>query len=119
MNIKNHNTKLNYKINGNLSYGFLKNRILELLTKEAALEDIFKELQNLFIQNTIPIRPNRNNKRNVDRYRTRIKPLVLKNQKDAIKQFLNLLTLTARVYSRHRFFRGKVSKFQLVQIPYW
>lgn len=78
MNIKNHNTKLNYKINNNLSSGFLKNRILELLTKEASLEDIFKELQNLFIQNTIPIRPNRNNKRNVDRYRTRIKPLVLK-----------------------------------------
>ena len=84
LNIKNHNTKLNYKINGNLSYGFLKNRILELLTKEASLENIFKDLQNLFIQNTIPIRPNRNNKRNVDKYRTRIKPLVLKNQKDAI-----------------------------------
>jgi len=84
LNIKNHNTKLNYKINSNLSYGFLKNRILELLTKEASLENIFNELQNLFIQNTIPIRPNRNNKRNVGRYRNRIKPLVLKNQKDAI-----------------------------------
>ncbi|WP_191963304.1 IS4 family transposase [Flavobacterium luteum] len=84
LNIKNHNTKLNYKINSNLSYGFLKNRILELLTKEASLENIFNELQNLFIQNTIPIRPNRNNKRNVGRYRNRIKPLVLKNQKDAL-----------------------------------
>ena len=84
LNIKNQDTKLDYKINGNLSYGFLKNRILELLIKEASLENIFKELQNLFLQNTIPIRPNRNNKRNVDRYRARVKPLVLKNQKDAI-----------------------------------
>jgi hypothetical protein len=31
LNLKNHKTKLNYKINGNLSYGFLKNRVLELL----------------------------------------------------------------------------------------
>ena len=84
LNIKNHKTKLNYKINGNLSYGFLKNRVLELLIKEASLENIFKELQDLFIQNTIPIRTNRNNKRNVGKYRARIKPQVLKNQKDAI-----------------------------------
>lgn len=84
LDIKNQETKLDYKINGNLSYGFLKNRILELLIKEASLENIFKELQNLFLQNTIPIRPNRNNKRNVDRYRARVKPLVLKNQKDAV-----------------------------------
>ena len=28
---KNRNTRLNYKINTNLSYGFLKNRVLELL----------------------------------------------------------------------------------------
>ena len=34
---KNRNTRLNYKINTNLSYGFLKNRVLELLIKEAPL----------------------------------------------------------------------------------
>lgn len=84
LNLKNHKTKLNYKINGNLSYGFLKNRVLELLIKEASLENIFKELQDLFIQNTIPIRPNRNNIRNVGKYSNRIKPQVLKNQKDAM-----------------------------------
>jgi hypothetical protein len=81
---KNQNTKLDYKINTNLSYGFLKNRILELLFKEAPLEEVFKELENLFLQNTIPIRLNRNNKREVGKYRNRIRPLVLKNQKDAI-----------------------------------
>lgn len=81
---KNSNTKLNYKINTNLSYGFLKNRILELLIKEAPLETVFNELENIFMQNTIPIRENRNNNRNVGKYRVRSKPKVTKNQKDAI-----------------------------------
>lgn len=84
LSIKNRNTKLDYKINTNLSYGFLKNRILELLFKEAPLEEVFNELENLFLQNTIPIRPNRSNKREVGKYKKRIRPLVLKNQKDAI-----------------------------------
>ncbi|MDN3674589.1 IS4 family transposase [Flavobacterium branchiarum] len=84
LKVKNQNTKLNYKVNTNLSYGFLKNRILELLFKEAPLEEVFKELEKLFLQNTIPIRLNRNNKREAGKYRNRIRPLVLKNQKDAI-----------------------------------
>jgi hypothetical protein len=42
LKIKNKNTKLDYKINTNLSYGFLKNRILELLFKEAPLEEVFR-----------------------------------------------------------------------------
>lgn len=81
---KNLNTKLDYKINTNLSYGFLKNRILELLIKEAPLESILTELENLFLENTIPIRENRSNKRNTGKYRVRSKPKVTKNQKDAI-----------------------------------
>lgn len=67
-----------------MSYGFLKNKILELLFKEAPLEEVFDELENLFLKNTIPIRLNRNNKREVGKYRNRIRPFVLKNQKDAI-----------------------------------
>jgi hypothetical protein len=55
-----------------------------LLFKEAPLEEVFKELENLFLQNTIPIRLNRNNKREAGKYRTRVRSLVLKNQKDAI-----------------------------------
>ncbi|MNT67021.1 hypothetical protein D3C72_2051330 [compost metagenome] len=81
---KNSNTRLNYKINTNLSYGFLKNRILELLIKEAPLEIVFNELENIFMQNTIPIRETRNNNRNVGKYRVRSKPKVTKNQRDAI-----------------------------------
>lgn len=53
LKVKNQNTKLDYKINTNLSYGFLKNRILELLFKEAPLEEVFSflfcfEIKNYF-----------------------------------------------------------------------
>lgn len=84
LKLKNKNTKLDYKINTNLSYGFLKNRILELLFKEAPLDEVFEELENLFLKNTVPIRLNRNNKRKAGKYLNRKRPLVLKNQKDAI-----------------------------------
>ena len=82
--IKKLDTRLNYKINTNLSYGFLKNRVLELLIKEVPLESVFNELESIFLQNTIPIRENRNNIRNTGKYRVRSKPKVTKNQKDAI-----------------------------------
>lgn len=76
--------KYNYKVNTNLSYGFLKNRILVLLYERQPIEKIFYELQELFLNNTIPIRNNRTNTRNKDKFRVRIKPKVTKNQKDAI-----------------------------------
>jgi hypothetical protein len=72
------------KVNTNLSYGFLKNRILELLWEEIPANDIYKELKRLFIKNTIPIRNNRSNLRQTGKYKKRIRPVVLKNQKDAI-----------------------------------
>lgn len=84
LKIQNQGKKYIQKINTNLSYGFLKNRILELLFKEAPLEQVFSELESLFLKNTVPIRENRKNKREVGKYRNRIRPLVLKNQKDAI-----------------------------------
>jgi hypothetical protein len=65
-----------------ISYRFLKNRVLELLFKEGSAEDVFLKLRTLFLNNTVPIRPDRNNKRVVGKYRTRTQ--VLKNQKDAI-----------------------------------
>jgi len=82
--IENERKQLNYKVNTNLSYGFLKNRILELLYKKAPIEGIFHELEGLFLKNTVPIRENRSNNRNVGKYRCRLKPKVTKNQKDAI-----------------------------------
>ncbi|WP_104811206.1 transposase [Polaribacter filamentus] len=82
--LENKNKKYNYKINTNLSYGFLKNRILELFFSENSQENSIIELKKLFKENQIPIRPNRSNKRNTSKYRTRRKPKVTKNQKDTI-----------------------------------
>jgi hypothetical protein len=48
LQIKKRSTKLDYKINKNLSNGFLKNRILELFFNEAPLKHVFEELENFF-----------------------------------------------------------------------
>jgi hypothetical protein len=76
--------KYQYKVNTNLSYGFLKNRIIELFLSDKDMSVITAELRKLFKRHTIPIRPNRKYYRNVDKYRKRTKPKVLKNNKDAI-----------------------------------
>jgi hypothetical protein len=81
---QNQDKKYDYKVNTNLSYGFLKNRVLELLYKEAPLDKIFQELEALFLQHTGPICNNRSVERHVGRYRARIRPKVTKNHKDAI-----------------------------------
>jgi len=81
---QNQDRKYDYKVNTNLSYGFLKNRVLELLYKQAPLDKIFQELETLFLQHTVPIRNNRSIERHVGRYRARIRPKVTKNHRDAI-----------------------------------
>ncbi len=76
--------KYQYKVNSNLSYGFLKDRIITLFFSNKEMEIIVSELKELFKKHTIPIRPNRKYERNTDKYRKRGKPKVLKNIKDAI-----------------------------------
>jgi hypothetical protein len=78
------NRKLTYKINTNLSYGFMKNKIITLFFSNKNMEDIVDQLKILFKQELVPIRPNRSNKRNIGKYRRREKPKVTKNQKDSI-----------------------------------
>ena len=82
--IKNQSTKLDYKINANLSYGHLKDTVLELLGNRAPIDKIFQELQALFLEYPVPIRPNRTNLRKSGMYRSKTKPKVTKNQRDAI-----------------------------------
>ena len=76
--------KYSYKVNTNLSYGFLKNRILDLLGQKQPLENVFLELQQLFLKHTVPIRNNRKSTRNKDKFRARVRPKITKNQKDSI-----------------------------------
>ena len=76
--------KLNYKVNNNLSYGFLKNRILELFLTEDSMESATLELKALFKKHLVPIRPNRSYERNTSKNRSRRKHKVAKNQKDTL-----------------------------------
>lgn len=78
------NRKLTYKVNTNLSYGFLKNKIITLFFSNTNINDVVAQLKALFKQNLIPIRPNRSNQRNIGKYRRRERPKITKNQKDAI-----------------------------------
>lgn len=78
------NRKLEYKVNTNLSYGFLKNKVLTLFFSDNDLVDMVEQLKELFKQNLVPIRPNRSNQRNTGKYRRRERPKTTKNQKDAI-----------------------------------
>lgn len=75
--------KWDYKVNTNLSYGFLKNEIVSLFFSKSDIDDIVEELKTLYKNNLVPIRPNRFNQRN--KLRRTIKKLqVAKNQRDAI-----------------------------------
>lgn len=73
-----------HKVNANLSYGFLKNRVIELLHQKGPLEPILAELETLFLKHTIPIRSNRTNPRNTQKYRYKDKPIVTKNHRDSL-----------------------------------
>ena len=72
-----------YKINANLSIGFIKTRLVELFLEESKTQNILLELEKLFIKNVIPIRPNRSFDRNTFKYRNRKKPAITKNFKQA------------------------------------
>jgi len=78
------NRKLTYKVNTNLSYGFLKNKIIALFFSNTDINAVVVQLKVLFKQNLIPIRPNRSNKRNIGKYSRRERPKLTKNQKVAI-----------------------------------
>jgi len=73
--------KLKYKVNTNLSYGFLKNRIIRLLEENGDMET---ELKKLFKKHLVPIRPNRKYQRNNGKHRYRTKSKIFMNQKDSI-----------------------------------
>jgi len=73
-----------YKVNSNLSYGFLKNRIITLFFSDKETDIIVSELKELFKKHIIPVRPNRKYERKTDKYRKRGKPKLLKNKKDAL-----------------------------------
>ena len=59
--------KYEYKINRNISWSYLKNRILKLFIQSNSSFEILMELQNLFGRNIEPVRPDRNVPRTVQK----------------------------------------------------
>lgn len=80
----NNDTKYQYKVNNNLSYGFLKDRIVTLFFSDKDMTSITSELRVLFRRHLIPIRPERKFDRDVGKFRKRTRPKVLKNMKDSM-----------------------------------
>lgn len=81
----NQGKKYDYKINTNVSYGLLKNRVVTLfLDKQPKDVDMVEQLKDLFKSHLVPISNNRKFERNSGKYRSRIKPKITKNQKDAV-----------------------------------
>jgi len=80
----NANRRYGYKVNDNVSYGLMKNRVLELLYQKVPLDKVYQELEDLFLRHTVPIRSNRKNPRDTQKYRYKDKPIVTKNQKDCL-----------------------------------
>ena len=62
----------------------MKDRIITMFFSEKPMEIIVSELRDLFKKHTIPIRPNRKFKRDIDKYRLRGRPKVFINNKDAL-----------------------------------
>ena len=75
--------KYRYKVNNSLSYGFLKDRIITLFFSDKEMGIVVSELKELFKKHTVPIRSNRKHARDIDKYRKRGRPKLLKNNKNA------------------------------------
>lgn len=81
---KNSQTKYEYKVNTNLSLGFIKQKLVDVFLGEMPLETVLLELQTLFIRNIIPIRPNRTYPREKDKFGRLGLPAVTKNFKSTL-----------------------------------
>lgn len=75
--------KYQYKVNTNLSYGFLKNKIIGIFLDQQP-DQILASLRQLLLEHVVPIRPGRKFKREKDKYRTRKKPLFINTRKPTL-----------------------------------
>lgn len=74
--------KYDRKVNKTVSFGFMKDAMVELLAQpdpQARMDG----LKELFLNNTIPIRPGRSFPRDRDKYKVRTKPKYFKNSRSA------------------------------------
>lgn len=80
--VKTKNRKWEYKVNQSVSLGFIREKIISIfIVEKKESKELLKELQKLFVRNLIPIRPDRNYKRNTSKYRHRVKPKQFSNRR--------------------------------------
>jgi hypothetical protein len=77
---KNNDRKYEYKINVNLSLGFLKYRIIDVLSRKQPYKAL-KQLEDLLLINPQPERKDRSFVRNTEKYSRRKRPPMFKNKK--------------------------------------
>jgi len=75
--------KYKYKLNTSITMGHLNENIIDIFLENKP-QKIIKKLMKIFLRNVVPIRPNRLEAREKDKYRKRKKPKVLKNRKRVI-----------------------------------
>ena len=75
--------KLSYKINSNVSFGYMRKEVLRILSQKDN-DQTMSDLAELFLSCTVPIRPGRSFPRNREKYRTRNKPVYFTNSKPAL-----------------------------------
>lgn len=73
--------KLEYKINSSLSLCFIRTKLVSLFTSKRGNENILDELKKLFVENVIPVRPNRTFERDVNKYQHRTTPMQFTNRR--------------------------------------
>lgn len=75
--------KYNYQINLAVAIGHLKRNVVELFTNKHPGE-VLRELEKSFLSHVEPVRPGRKYPRHKDKYRTRKKPILMKNRKNVL-----------------------------------
>lgn len=74
--------KYGYKVNSSLSLGYIRERLIDIYSAQKEPEQLMEELQELFVRDPVPIRPDRKNHREKDKYRKRRKPKQFNNRRN-------------------------------------
>ena len=80
--VKYTNRKYDYKINSSLTLSVMRGQLLKLFMEKGNTQQLINTLELFFIHNVIPIRPGRNYKRDIDKYRRRTKPKQFSNRRE-------------------------------------
>ena len=81
--------KYDYQINRNTSFGFLKDKLFQIVLGWGNMEELYEEIQRDIFENKTPIRPNRTNPRNFKKSKRKYSMNQKKEYRNIIKKLLN------------------------------